>query len=97
MKQPLGSRLSVKLPTYVLPTAAAALAHAASETIFEKPDGQSVVLDAPYANPAHNGARNGPRARCPLQHDACMANAGSRRNAGAIERVRAQVRPRCAS
>ncbi len=46
-KQPLGEYRLVSLPPYFTPTVTAALSHAASVPIFEEPDGQSSVLDAP--------------------------------------------------
>ncbi len=48
-KQPVGENGSVSLPPYVKPTAAAALSHAASVSIFEEAGGQELVSDAPKA------------------------------------------------
>ncbi len=93
VEQPLGTPMYVSM-LYGLPSMPAALLHAASETIFEKPGGQALVWAAPSANPAHNGARNRPPA-CPPRIAARRAHASTRRHAGAIERVCAQLRPGC--
>jgi hypothetical protein len=70
-------------------TAKKALSQAAAVPIFEKPEGQTVVLGGPRENPAHAQPQWPPprnAARCARAKVQC-----ARRNVDAIERTCARV------